>query len=212
MYFLHLLDTKIILTMKNIFLISIFSIFSISIYSQEVAHKIGGSAFGTYTNTDYGYLPGLGVSFDYRMEIRDSHFEIKSHLSGEIINNVNSRFAKHGSVKFGVLGEYNIFRFGFVNRYGEKWTPYVGLGANAVYYNSTIHNPNPNEDDLESESGVAFGARTAFGVKYKINRSFILNVTTYIDWDTSNKLDGWQSDANGKDNSAAIMVGVNYRL
>jgi hypothetical protein len=199
--------------MKKVYILIVFAtFFTTSIYAQNVAYKVGGGMFATYTCTDYGYMPGIGLTFNQRLEFKDSPFEIKNHISLEGINNLKLKFATHNIFKVGIMGEYNFLRFGHVNRFGEKWTPYFGVGGNFVYYHSAIHEEILEKDDISYYDEYTFGVRTSLGVKYKINKSFILSAETYIDWDFADKLDGWIKSSKNNDNSVALSISISYFL
>ena len=165
--------------MRNLCLIIVSLFFSVNIYSQNVAYKIGASGIVSLSNSNHGLLPGAGIALDNRIEFRGSQFEIKNHLGIETIRKINSSYTNHNLVKLGVSGEYNFFRFGYINRFGRNWTPYAGLGINAIYYRTGIPESTNTESNIEDEmnyiEGVTFSVRTSIGFKYKLDKRFILN-------------------------------------
>lgn len=197
--------------MRNLYLTVIVLIISLSANSQNIASKLGGSASAIYFETDYGRLPGFGVMLEHRLEFKDSKFELKNNLGVEVINNLETKYAKHLLYKFGALAEYNFFRFGTVNRFGETWTPYVGLGAEAIYYHTALYNENPHEEDLEYDNGVAFDLKGTIGAKFKVSKSIIVNTEFAFDYNLSGDIDG-NSSSNKLNHSSMITLGIAYHM
>lgn len=197
--------------MKNLYLTAIILIISLSANSQNIVTKLGGSISAIYFETDYGKLPGFGIMLENRLEFKDSKFELKNNLGIEVINNLEVKHAKHNLYKFGTVAEYNFFRFGAINRFGKIWTPYVGLGAEVIYYNTTLHNGNPHEEDLVTENGVAFDIKGTVGAKYKLSKQIIVNAELAFDYNLSGDIDG-NSTSDKLNHMAMITVGLAYCL
>jgi len=202
--------------MRNLCLTIVSLFFTISIYSQNVAYKIGASGISSFTNSTNGLLPGVGISLDNRIEFRDSKFEIKNNLEVETIRKINAKYTNHTLVKLGVGGEYNLFRFGYVNRFGENWTPYVGLGLNAIYYQTGVLNNTPSNENMQETTnyieGFTLSLKTSLGFKYKIDKRFILNAETGIEWGAEDQSGGRRFISAGHDYSIVTSVGITYSL
>ena len=197
--------------MRNLYLTVIVLIISLSANSQNIASKLGGSVSAIYFETDYGRLPGFGVMLENRLEFKNSKFEIKNNLGLEVINNLETKYAKHFLYKFGALAEYNFFRFGTINRFGEIWTPYIGLGAEAIYYHTAVYDESPYKEDLDYENGTAFDLKGTIGAKYKISRDFIVNAEFAFDYNLSGDVDG-NINSNKLNHSTMITIGVAYKI
>lgn len=197
--------------MKNLYLTIIVLIISLSANSQNIASKLGGSVSAIYFETDYGRLPGVGLMLENRLEFKDSKFEIKNNLGVEIINNLETKYARHFLYKFGALAEYNFFRFGTINRFGEIWTPYVGFGAEAIYYHTAVYDENPYEEELDYKNGTAFNLKGTIGAKYKMSRNIIVNAEFAFDYNLSGEIDG-NSSGDKQNHSSMITIGLAYQI
>lgn len=196
--------------MKNIYLILLISFFSATAFSQKVDVKLGASVYATNTNAGAGFLPGIGMAIDNRIEFKGSNFELKNHLGFEIIKN-SSENLKHTFVKFGVMGEYNFFTFGTINRYGNDWTPYVGLGLNVAHYNTSTYNKDL-EEAIEDKDGFTVGSRASLGIKYKLSEKMVINIETALDLDYSDALDGNDYVKYITTNTIILSLGLTYSL
>jgi hypothetical protein len=200
--------------MRNLCLVVVALFFSINIHSQNVAYKIGGSGIISVSNSNYGILPGAGISLDNRIEFRGSQFEIKNSIGIETIPNINSTISNHTLVKLGTTGEYNFFRFGYINRFGREWTPYAGLGINAIYYKTGMI------DDTETVSnnntvyieGITFSVRSSIGIKFKIAKRLILNAETSLEWGGQDHTKGRSFVNAGNNYSVVTSFGATYSL
>ena len=197
--------------MKNIYLIVLVSFFSATVFSQKVDIKLGASVYATNTNAGFGFLPGMGMAIDNRIEFKGSNFELKNHLGFEIIKNTSENL-KHTFVKFGVMGEYNFMTFGTINRYGNDWTPYVGLGLNVARYNTSIDNKDLSEDTIEDKNGFTVGSRASLGIKYKLSQNIVVNIETALDLDYSDALDGKDYVKYITTNTIILSLGLTYSL
>ena len=199
--------------MKNTYLILLISLFSVTAFSQKKTDiKLGASAFATYTNTGNGFLPGIGIAIDNRIEFKGSNFELKNHLVFENLNNSTSKNLNYKFVKLGVMGEYNLLTFGTINRYGNDWTPYVGLGLNVSYYKTSAYDEDLAGKEIEYKDGITIGTRASLGIKYKINAKLIFNIETAIDLDYSDAFDGKDYVKYKTINTALLSVGLTYSL
>ena len=202
--------------MRNLCLIIVSLFLSINIYSQNIAYKIGASGIVSLSNSKHGLLPGAGIALDNRIEFRGSQFEIKNYLAIETTPKINSTFTNQNLIKLGVSGEYNFFRFGYINRFGRNWTPYAGIGINAIYYRTGISSDNStesNKDDVTNYiEGVTFSLRTSIGFKYKLDKRFILTVETAMDWGGEDSNKGRSFVSAGDNYSSITSIGVTYSL
>lgn len=202
--------------MKNLRLVISFLIISFSIQLsaqvQDVAFKLGGSVSAIYFDTDYGTLPGVGIMLENRTEFRNSNFEIKNNLGLEVINNVNTKHARHYLYKLGALAEYNIFRFGTINRFGKNWTPYLGFGGEVVYYHTAVYEGDEFQEEYAYVSGTTFNLKGTVGVKYQITSYIIANAEFAYNNILSDEVDGRIEDSKKTNNSSMITIGVSYML
>jgi len=146
-----------------------------------------------------------------RLEFKNSQFEIKNNLGLEVINNLKTKYAKHYLYKFGAVAEYNFYRFGTTNRFGKDWTPYIGFGANMIYYHTTVYDENPFEEDLDYTNGIAFALRSTLGVKYKITNALIINAEFAFDYNLSGDIDG-NTNTSDLNHAGMITVGFEYQI
>jgi len=204
--------------MKKILLIAIISLFNSTLYSQDVVSKLGGSVSGLFMNSDFGMLPGGSFMLENRLEFRNYNLELKNNLGVEFINNVKAKHASHYIAKFGTAIEYNFYRFGFINRFGKNWTPYVGLGFNVMYYKtSDFETINTHVDNVAKASGISFSAKGTFGIKYKLKSNIIIHGEVGADWSFSDDLDGRNIESDNVENNwpdhiGVITIGVSYLL
>jgi len=200
--------------MRNLCLVVVSLFFSINIFSQNVAYKIGGSGIISVSNSNNGFLPGAGISLDNRIEFRGSKLEIKNSLGIETIPNINSSLTNYTLVKFGATGEYNLFRFGYINRFGRDWTPYVGLGINAVYYKTGIKIDSETSPSGSTKyiDGMTFSVRSSIGIKYKLDKRLIFNAETSLEWGGQDHKEGRSFVNAGNNYSIVTSFGVTYSL
>jgi len=180
--------------------------------SQNISIKLGGSLSAIYFDTDYGTLPGVGIMLENRVEFRNSKFEIKNNLGLEVINNLETKYARHYLYKFGALAEYNFFRFGTINRFGEKWTPYLGVGGEVIYYNTAVYDEDKYKEDLTYVSGTTFDLKGTVGAKYQITRYIIVHAEFAYNYSLSDEIDGRIENPSNPNNSSMITVGVSYMI
>ena len=202
--------------MRNLHLIISILIISFSIQlnaqSQDISLKLGGSMSAIYFDTDYGTLPGVGIMLENRTEFRNSKFELKNNLGLEVINNLETKHARHYLYKFGALAEYNLFRFGTINRFGEKWTPYVGFGGEVIYFHTAVYDENKYKEDHTYVSGTTFDLKGSVGAKYQISRYIIAHAEFAYNYVLSGEIDGRTEDTSSSNNSSMITIGVSYMI
>lgn len=197
--------------MRNLFITAIVLIISLSANSQNVASKLGASISAIYFETDYGRLPGVGLMLENRLEFKDSKFELKNNLGFEAINNLETKYAKHSLYKFGALAEYNFFRFGTINRFGETWTPYVGLGAEAIYYHTAVYDEDRYREDLEYVNGTAFDLKGTVGAKFKMSKKLFFNTEFAFNYNLSGDIDG-NTNSDKKNHQTMLTFGLSYQM
>ncbi len=205
------------INMKKLLILSIITIFSISGRSQSIASKLGGSVSGILINSDYGTLPGFGLMLEHRLEFIDSNFELKNNIGAEFINNVNSKYAYHYIIKFGAMGEYNFLKFGLLSRYGNNWTPYLGIGGNLIYYYTSLYDRENPQTRTSYDKGITFSAKGSLGIKYKISPNTILHAEAAFDYSFSDNIDGRNIDSKDPlstsvDHMAMMTIGLSYFL
>ena len=180
--------------------------------NQDISLKLGGSVSAIYFDTDYGTLPGVGIMLENRVEFRNSKFEIKNNLGLEVINNLETKHARHYLYKFGAIGEYNFLRFGTINRFGEKWTPYVGIGGEVIYYHTAVYDEDKFKEDHTYVSGTTFDLKGTVGAKFQLTRSIIAHAEFAYNYSLSDEIDGRIENPSNPNNSSMITIGVSYMI
>jgi hypothetical protein len=210
---------KIKIFVSVVVLLFIASNLSAQLRYRDSYNEIGVSMGATGIASDYSQLFQIGgeVNILHRIGWRNSPWTIKSNIGIPVIPN-NETKAVSKLTTIGSQLEYSFLDYGFLHSGGGRynWTPYVGVGANAINYRLSDFDPESiPENNLATENGWSFSAKAALGARFNVNPFFTLFFELNGQYVFSDNIDGNNPDPeywmnNWNDHMLSFSIGFTH--